>query len=128
MVTVIRCGLILVGLLVIMASFWLHAVRKMTSDLSVVWCLLGLVVAVVGAVPVFSAWLRRISGWTGLALFCVGAVCLWCGFRLTLLISQLMMQTQELTMQVSLLLQENEELRASQWEEERDDEENLVRD
>lgn len=127
MVGIIRCGLVLVGVLVIAASFWLHAVKKMTSDLSVAWCLLGLVVAAVGAVPAFSAWLRLISGWTGLALFCVGAVCLWGGFLLTLLISRLLMQTQELAVQVSLLLRENEELREQREREERDHEEALVR-
>lgn len=107
---VIKYGMIAVGAVVILASFWFHSVKKMTSDLAVAWALLGAVLVIVGAVPVLSAWIQKISGWTGLALFCVGAVCLWGAFQLTLQISRLLMQNQELAMQISLLLQENERL------------------
>ncbi len=45
-----------------------------------------------------------------MALFIVGAVCLWGGFQFSLLLSRLAMKNHELAMQVSLLLQENERI------------------
>ena len=126
MVTVIKYGMVCVGLTAAVVSFWLHAEKRMTSDLAVAWCLLGMVIGAVGAVPVFSAWMNHISGWTALALFCVGSVCLWGAFLLSLLISRLLSQNQELAMQVSLLLRENEELLAWRREEAREDEADFV--
>ena len=69
---------------------------------------------------------KAVSGWTALALFCVGSVCLWGAFLLSLLISRLLSQNQELAMQVSLLLRENEELLAWRREEAREDEADFV--
>ncbi len=108
--SIIKYGMIAVGAVAILASFWSHAVKKMTLDFAVAWGLLGAVLILVGAVPPLSAWIMKISGWTGLALFCVGTVCLWGAFQITLQISRLHMRSQELAMQVSLLMAENQRL------------------
>ena len=99
-----RWALVGVGLLLVYSSFRAHAAKKMTSDLATAWCLVGIVLLVVGVVPPLSRWLDLISGWTGIALFCVGAVCLWAAFRICLILSRLVTQNQELAMQGSLLL------------------------
>lgn len=92
------------------ASFWYHSVRKMTVNLAVIWEILGVILVVIGNVPVFSSWTHLISMGTGLGLFIVGTVCLWGGFQFSLLVSRLSMKNQELSIQVSLLIQENEKL------------------
>lgn len=99
-----RWAMVGTGLFVVLASFHSHASKHMNSDLATVWCLIGIVIMVIGAVPPLSRWLEKISGWTGAALFCVGAVCLWAAFRICRILSHLVTQNQELAMQVSLLL------------------------
>lgn len=82
----------------------------MTVNLAVVWEILGAILIAIGSVPVLSSWTHLISMGTGLGLFIVGAVCLWGGFQFSLLVSRLAMKNQELAIQVSLLIQENEKL------------------
>lgn len=103
---IMRCVIVGIGLLLVAASFRFHAVKKMNSDLAAVWCVLGLTVVTVGAIPVLSRWLEMISLWTGIALLCVGVACLLGAFRICLMISKLITENQELAMQVSLLLAE----------------------
>lgn len=103
---VMRCAIVGIGLMLVIASFWFHAEEKMNSDLAAVWCVLGFAVILVGAVPVLSKWLDAISMWTGVALLCVGAACLLGAFRICLMISKLVTQNQELAMMVSLMLAE----------------------
>lgn len=105
---IMRCAIVGIGLLLVIASFWFHAEKKMNSDLAAVWCVLGVAVVIVGAVPMLSKWLDLISLWTGIALLCVGAACLLGAFRICLMISKLITQNQELAMLVSLLLAERE--------------------
>lgn len=105
---IMRCAIVGIGLLLVIASFWFHAGKKMNSDLAAVWCVLGVAVVIVGAVPMLSKWLDLISLWTGIALLCVGAACLLGAFRICLMISKLITQNQELAMLVSLLLAERE--------------------
>ena len=93
-VGIMRLTLVGVGLLVAAASFWFHAAKKMTSDLATAWCLVGIVILVIGAVPVLSDWLGRISVWTGMALLISGSVGLWAAFRICLILSRLVTQNQ----------------------------------
>ncbi len=109
LVVIMRCGLAIVGLVLLISSFWFHAAKKMTSDLAVTWCLLGFVLMVVGIVPALSAWIDRISGQAGITLLFAGAACLGGAFRICLIISRLTTQNQELAMLVSLLLEESAE-------------------
>lgn len=109
LISLIRLGIVGIGLLIALAGFWFQAGKKLTSDLAVVWCLLGLAVAAVGAIPMLSRWIELISVWTGIALVCVGAACLLGAFRICMMISKLVTENQELAMMVSLLLAEREE-------------------
>lgn len=107
---IIKYGIVTVGIWVMFSSFWYHSVKKMTVNLAVVWEILGAILIAIGSVPVLSSWTHLISIGTGLGLFIVGAVCLWGGFQFSLLVSRLAMKNQELAIQVSLLIQENEKL------------------
>lgn len=105
---IMRCAIVGIGLLLVIFSFWFHARKRMSSDLATVWCILGFLVVLVGAVPVLSGWLGAISVWTGIALLCVGTACLIGAFRICLMISRLMTENQELAMMVSLLMPEHQ--------------------
>lgn len=114
MTVMIRGVIVGSGLLLMAASFRFHAGKKMTSDLAAVWCLLGLAIVTVGAVPVLSRWIDLISMWTGIALLCVGAAGLVGAFRICLMLSKLITENQELAMMVSLLLAEHRQQK--EWE------------
>jgi len=107
---IIKYGMIVAGIFIIISSFWFHSIRKLTVNLAVVWEILGVILIATGIIPILSSWTYRISTGTGLALFFVGAACLWGGFQFSLLVSRLAMKNQELAMQISLLVQENEKI------------------
>ena len=90
---IVKYGMIAAGVFVMVSSFLYHSCRKLTVNLAVVWEIFGAILIATGVFPVLSTWAHHISRGTGMALFIVGAVCLW-----------------ELAMQVSLLLQENERI------------------
>ena len=105
---IMKTGLIVIGAIIMALSFVLHAKRKLTVNLAVVWEFLGLALILVGAVPVFSSWCHLLARGTVIAMFVIGALALWGSYILCILISDLSMKNQELAMQVSLLNQENE--------------------
>jgi len=105
---IMKTGLIVIGVVIMALSFVLHARRKLTVNLAVVWEFLGFALILVGAVPVFSSWCHLLAKGTVIAMFVIGALALWGSYILCILISDLSMKNQELAMQVSLLNQENE--------------------
>lgn len=126
----IRIGLILVGIIIMALSFWMNSYKRITVNFAVVWEILGALLILIGIFPVFSDWTRWVSSGTGLAFFCVGIVFLFEEIRTSVLISQLVMKTQEMAMQVSLLNQENEYImneleRLRKTAEESDEKDNL---
>lgn len=106
----IKTGLIITGIVIMALIFFLHAVRKLTVNLAVVWEFLGLTAILTGAVPAFSGWCYLLARGTAVAMFTIGVLVLWGGYQLCILISSLSMKNQELAMQVSLLNQENEKI------------------
>ena len=104
----IRIGIGLVGILLMAASFLMHSYKKITVNYTVIWVLLGIVLFLIGIVPVFSEWTRYLATGTGLAFFCVGAIFLFEEFRTSAMISQLILREREMAMHVALLNQENE--------------------
>lgn len=103
-----KTGMIVSGVIIMVISFVLHAKRKLTVNLAVVWEFLGLALILTGAVPVFSSWCHLLAKGTVTAMFIIGVLILWGAYSLCILISDLSMKNQELAMQVSLLNQENE--------------------
>ena len=104
----IRIGIGLVGILLMAASFLMHSYKKITVNYTVIWVLLGIVLFLIGIVPVFSEWTRYLATGTGLAFFFVGAIFLFEEFRTSAMISQLILREREMAMHVALLNQENE--------------------
>lgn len=105
---IIRAGIILAGAILMVSSFWMNAYKKITVNFAVIWEILGLMLVLIGSIPVFSQWTRLVSSGTGLAFLCVGGIFLFEEVRTSVLLSQLKMKNRELAMQVSLLNQENE--------------------
>ena len=105
---IMRTGLIVVGVFIMALSFVLHAKRRLTVNLAVVWEFVGVALILTGAVPVLSGWCYRLANGTVIAMFVVGAFVLWGCYEVCILISVLSMKNQELAMQVSLLNQEKD--------------------
>lgn len=108
--TIIRIGLIAAGIILIVFGFWTHFIKKLAVNYAVIWGLLGIVMILVGAIPVLSEWTAMMAPGTGLAFFCVGALILFTEVQESLVISQLNLKNRELAMQVSLLNQESERM------------------
>ena len=108
--TIIRIGLIAAGIILIVFGFWTHSIKKLAVNYAVIWGLLGIVMILVGAIPVLSEWTAMMAPGTGLAFFCVGALILFTELQESLVISQLNLKNRELAMQVSLLNQESERM------------------
>ena len=107
---VVKLGIAAAGLVLMVVSFLMHSYKKITVNYTVIWELLGIVLILIGCVPVFSEWTKRLASGTGLAFACVGAIFLFEEFRNSVMISQLLLKTREMVMQVSMLNQESERL------------------
>ena len=107
---VVKLGIAAAGLVLMVGSFLMLSYKKITVNYTVIWELLGIVLILIGCVPVFSEWTKRLASGTGLAFACVGAIFLFEEFRNSVMISQLLLKTREMAMQVSMLNQENERL------------------
>ena len=107
---IVKIGMIATGLLIMVLTFYLHAVKKLAVNLAVAWEGIGVGLVLIGAIPVLSAWCYLVGEGTIVAMFLVGSVVVWSGYELSIQISSLAMKTQELAMQVSLLNQENERI------------------
>ncbi len=107
---IIRIGILTAGLLLFLISFLMHSRKKIAVNFAVIWGLLGIVLMLVGAVPVLSEWTNIVAPGTGFAFFCVGAIILFTEVQTGVIISQLSLKNRELAMQVALLNQENERI------------------
>ena len=67
---IIRIGLVLVGVVIMALSFWMNSYKKITVNFAVVWEILGVLLILIGIIPVFSEWTQWVSSGTGLAFFC----------------------------------------------------------
>ena len=108
--SVIRIGLICVGVLLIVLSIRLNAVKKMVVNHAVIWSLVGLFFILIGLIPVLSSWTRLLSSGTVVVLFGVGTLFLLVEFQNSLSISQLVLKNRELAMDVAILSEECTEL------------------
>lgn len=111
-VDIVRIGLVTEGIIIILGIFWLHTIKRMAVDLAVVWEFLGGLLLLAGVVPILSSWMGNLQTEVILALFLIEIACIAGGIEFSLLLSQLIMKSQELAVQVSLLNFENERVLA----------------
>ena len=105
-----RIIIALVGITLMVVSFLMHSYKKITVNYTVMWELLGIVLILIGIVPVISDWTNRLATGTGLAFFGVGAIFLVEEVRSSVMISQLLLKTREMAMHITMLNQENERM------------------
>lgn len=109
---IIRIGIFVSGAVLIFISVWLNSLKKLTVNYAVIWGLAGILMILVGAIPVFSSWTKFLAPGTGLAFFCVAILVVFAEVHNSLVISQLTMKNRELAMQLALLNQESERMLA----------------
>lgn len=105
-----RILFIIAGILLLLLSFVSLVKKHLTEGFSLGWALGALFILLMGIVPGLSSWtamvsLKNMMLFLALVVFVLGFV-----FWICRKISQLMMETHELAMQVSLLNQENEKI------------------
>lgn len=108
----IRFGFVVIGAALIAFTFWTHSTKRLTVDYAVAWSLLGAVLVLMGVIPAFSQWLSSLGTQVEWVLLSAGVLLVAAGMHESIVISQLLSKNKELSMQVSLLNQENEAIKA----------------
>lgn len=107
---IIRLGIALVGIILIIVSVRMNSVKKLAVNHAVVWGLVGVLMILVGAIPVFSSWTELLAPGTSLVFFAVVILILFVEIQNSAAISRLTIKNRELAMQVALLNQESEHM------------------
>ena len=104
----LRLFMVVVGLVILVMTVMSLARKHMTESFCIVWGVIAVMAICAGIILQPTQWNRYIS-WGALLLILFGIVLLLAGaFVLSVRISMLSRQVEELAMQVSLLNQENE--------------------
>lgn len=104
---IVENAMIVVGIAVMLCSFWFLSVKKMTADFAVLWEIFGVILIVAGVVLRVSGWEAEVYTTAEAVILCIGAAGLLCGYQFSLLLSCQMMRNQDLAIDVSMLLGEN---------------------
>ena len=128
----IRIAFVIAGVVLIVFSFRKHCRKKLLVNYAVLWSFLGAALILAGIFPIVLDWTDRLGSAAKWTVFGAGALLLAAGMYESLLVSQIKMNGQELAMQVALLRQENENMRAeiqrlAMMRRESDAEEDLIR-
>jgi len=108
---VLRFIMIVTGVFLFFITLSSLAKRKMTEPFCLTWGLISLIIILGGILLRPTEWNRYISG-TGILLVMLIAFCVIFGaYFMSARVSELMRKNLELAMQVSLLNQENEEMK-----------------
>ncbi len=110
MAVVMKTGTIVFGIVMILAGFWFHSIKKLTVNFAVCWSGLGTLQILAGAIVPTWMWGRLFVSWQGIPFLCLGVVLLIGGFLVSMALSQLIMKNRELAMQVALLMGEKEQM------------------
>lgn len=101
-----------VGIEIILSAIWLRATQKLTANFTAFWGIFGILLCAAGAASPVSDWMNALNAGEKHVLFFSGAAILVGGFIASLSVSRLTLKNQELAIQLSLSLQENEEILA----------------
>ena len=109
--SLLKLFIVIIGIALLLISVLLLAKRRITVNFCLVWSFLALLFIIAGIILYPTDWERYISG-TALILILFGGcgVFIIVGY-LGICVSKLMKQTHELIIHVSLLNQENEQMR-----------------
>ncbi len=105
------------GIVFLVITFLSYAKRKMTAEIGLVWSLFSILMLVVGAIPNSFVFAGQIRKSTAVILFGAAFFFLLMLLYLSIVISQLLRRNQELAIQVSLLIHDNERILSALEEE-----------
>ncbi len=95
------------GIVFLVITFLSYAKRKMTAEIGLMWILFSILMMVIGVIPDGLAFLGQTGKSTAVVLFGVAYFFLLMLLYLSIVISRLLRQNQELAIQVSLLIHDN---------------------
>lgn len=98
------------GIIILLSVIWLRAVRKMTTDLTAFWGILGIVLAALSTVISRFGRIAALEAGHKRVLILLGIMILTGGFIASLYFSSKIMKDQELAIRRSLSLQEKEQI------------------
>lgn len=98
------------GIIILLSAIWLRAVRKMTTDLTAFWGIVGIVLAALSTVISRFGRIAALEAGQKRGLLLLGIMILTGGVVASLYFSCRIMKNQELAIQRSLSLQENEQI------------------
>lgn len=108
--SIVKFAMITVGITIIMISFWLLAVKKMVADFAVVWEIIGIMLVLMGAFPFLPVWTTVFCDESRAVVLFMGVAGLFLCYLFSMAISCLMTKNHELAIEVSMLLQEKDEM------------------
>lgn len=107
MMTIIRILMVGTGILFLVLAFWAYTRQKLNDSMALIWAFVSIALVITGAVPAVS---KHLSESLLIFMFIICLLLLFLLFKVSKAVSVLSMKNQELTMQVSLLNQENERI------------------
>lgn len=105
--SIIRGTMTASGIVILLSSFWLLAIKRLTADFAVIWEMVGVMLVVAGLAFRMSGWTQDFGG-GDLFVVCMGAAGLGGCYLLSLIVSHLKLKNHELAIEVSLLLGEDD--------------------
>lgn len=110
MAMIMKIGIIILGIAMVLASFWFHSIKKLAVNFAVFWAGLGILLILAGAVLPMWIWGKLFFAWQGILFLLLGMILFIGGFLINMILSQLIAQNHELAMQMALLIEEKERL------------------
>ncbi|GHU42581.1 hypothetical protein FACS1894111_06750 [Clostridia bacterium] len=111
LLTDLRLVLIIVGVLMLFLTFVEYARKDLTETMSSIWGIFNIALIVVALFNPIWWWANRGGTRIYLLIFLVFLVLIGAVFALSITLSHQMMKDREIAIQVSLLIQENEQFR-----------------
>lgn len=109
-ILIFKIAAIAAGVLLLLLSFLALVKKKMTEGIALGWALGSILLIVIGIVPCLNDWADKLSTTHIAALLLFASFVVGFMFKLSEMLSTIIMKNQELAMQVSLLNQENERI------------------
>lgn len=106
---IVKTAMTMAGITVMICSFCFLSLKRMTENFAVIWEILGALLILISTAPSLSGWTIIFLEENGQWLVCIGGVGLFFCYLFSMSVSRLQMKNQELTIEVSLLLQEQDD-------------------
>lgn len=107
-----KCIVQTIGMLMIISSVWLRAIRRITINLTAFWGIAGMLLITAGTASPLPGWIEKLDAGRKRILYLFGGIILAGGYIASLRLSWLTMKNQEQAIRLSLLAQENEQILA----------------